>query len=55
MAKAKTAPAEPEADVVDPDRVGFVTTHNVAAGIDESGAPLDHVASPFDHVQEVSN
>lgn len=56
MAKPKDAPAAPEEpDDVDPGRVEFVTTLNVSAGIDESGNALDHVASPFDHVQEVSN
>jgi hypothetical protein len=47
-------PAEKH-DEVNPKRVEFVTVHNVASGLDESGTVLDHVGSPFDHVMEVSN
>jgi hypothetical protein len=49
------APAAPTEDEGVASRVALVTTHNVASGIDESGVPLDHVGSPFDHVIEVHN
>ena len=48
-------PAEAKNGDVNPARVEFVTAHNVASGIDESGVILDHTGTPWDHVMEVSN